>query len=73
MKFDRVEIAFILSLIHWLKSLRDEEWEETGLPGEKPPTKSFRKSHTLKPENLSPKGDSNPLSSIGGRLGKQTC
>ena len=25
------------------------------------------------PENSSPKRDSNPHSSIGGRLGKQTC
>ena len=27
----------------------------------------------LKPEDSSPKPDSNPRSSIGGRLGKQTC
>ena len=31
---------------------------------------SFRKCHILKPENPSPKRDSNPNSSIGGRLGK---
>ena len=37
----------------------------------KPLTKSFRKCHILKPENSSPKPDSNPHSSIGGRLGKQ--
>ena len=34
---------------------------------------SFRKCHILQPEDLSPKRDSNPRSSIGGRLGKQTC
>ena len=33
---------------------------------------SFRKCHILQPEDSSPKRDSNPLSSIGGRLGKQT-
>ena len=34
---------------------------------------SFRKCHILKPEDSSPKRDSNPHNSIGGRLGKQTC
>ena len=34
---------------------------------------SFRKCYMLKPENSSPKRDSNPHSSIDGRLGKQTC
>ena len=34
---------------------------------------SFRKYHILKPEGSSPKRDSNPHSSTGGRLGKQTC
>ena len=34
---------------------------------------SFRKCHMLQPEDSSPKRDSNPRSSIGGRLGKQTC
>ena len=28
--------------------------------------------HTKKPEDSSPKGDSNPHNSIGGRVGKQT-
>ena len=32
-KFDRVEIAFILALFYWLKPLTGEGWEETGLPG----------------------------------------
>ena len=34
---------------------------------------SLRKHHILQPEDSSPKGDSNPRSSTGGRLGKQTC
>ena len=39
----------------------------------KPLTTSFRKCPVLKPENSSPNRDSNSHSSIGGRLGKQTC
>ena len=39
----------------------------------KPLATSFRKCHILQPEDSSPKWDSNPRSSIGGRLGKQTC
>ena len=39
----------------------------------KPLATSFRKCHILQPEDSSPKRDSNPHSSIGGRLGKQTC
>ena len=70
--FDRVEIAFILTLFYWLTPLTNEGGEETGIPGENPWT-SFRKCHKLKPENSSPNQDSNPHSSIGGRLGKQTC
>ena len=38
----------------------------------KPLATSFRKCHILKPEDSSPKRDSNPHNSIGGRLGKQT-
>ena len=34
---------------------------------------SFRICHLLQPEDSSSKRDSNPHSSIGGRLGKQTC
>ena len=34
---------------------------------------SFRKCHILQPEDSSPKRDSYPHDSIGGRLGKQTC
>ena len=39
----------------------------------KPLAMSFRKCHLLKPEDSSPKRDSNPHDSIGGSLGKQTC
>ena len=39
----------------------------------KPLTTSFRKCHILKPENSCPNPDSNPYSSIGGRLGKPAC
>ena len=50
-----------------------KEGEETGVPREKPLATSFRKCHILQTEDSSPKPDSNPRSSIGGRLGKQTC
>ena len=40
---------------------------------EKTPGDGFRKCHILKPEDSSPKRDSNPHNSIGGRLGRQTC
>ena len=39
----------------------------------KPLVTSFRKCHIPQPEDSSPKRDSNPRSTIGGRLGKQTC
>ena len=68
-----VEIAFILTLFHWLNHLTDEGGEETGMPSRKPPATSFRKCHIPRPENSSPKQDSNTHNSIGGRLGKQTC
>ena len=35
-KFDRVEIAFILALFHWPKPLTDEGGEKTGVPRENP-------------------------------------
>ena len=40
---------------------------------EKAPGDKLQKIHILKPEDSSPKQDSNPHNSIGGRLGKQTC
>ena len=35
-KFERVEITFILALFYWLKPLTEEEREESGEPGENP-------------------------------------
>ena len=35
-KFDRVEIAFIVALLYWLKPLTHGGGEETGVPGENP-------------------------------------
>ena len=70
-KFDRVELAFILALFYWLtiNQLRRRGNRSTR---RKPLATSFRKCHILKPEDSSPKRDSNPHSSIGGILGKQT-
>ena len=72
-KFDRVEIAFTLALFYWLKPLTNEGGEETGVPGENLLATNFRKCYILKPEDSNPNRDSNPHSSIGSRLGKQTC
>ena len=36
MKFDRVEIAFILALFYCVKPLTDEGGDETGVPKENP-------------------------------------
>ena len=49
-------------------------WRRGGNRGtrRKPLATSFRKCHILKPEDASPKRDSNPNTGIGGRLGKQT-
>ena len=49
--------------------LADEGGEETGVPGENPLATSFNKM----PVESSPKRDSSPHSSIGGRLGTQMC
>ena len=35
-KFDRVEMAFIFALFHWLKPLNNKGREETGLLGDNP-------------------------------------
>ena len=72
-KMDRVEIAFILALSLLAETIN--LWMRRGNQSthRKPLTTSFRKCHILKPENSSPKRDSNPHSSIGDRLGKQTC
>ena len=50
-----------------------KEGRKPEYPEKKTLTGSFRKCHKLKPKNSSPKRDPNPHSSIGGRLGKQTC
>ena len=67
--WNRIYFSFILvaETINW--------WRRGGNRStrRKPLTTSFQKGHILKPENSSPKRDSNPHSSIGGRLGKQTC
>ena len=70
-KVDRVAIAFIWALFYWL----NHRWRRGGNRStrRKPQATSFRKCHILQPEDTSPKRDSNPHSSIGGRLGKQTC
>ena len=49
-----------------MKEGRKPEYPEKTLNNE------FQKSHILQPENSSPNQDSNPHSTIGGRLGKQT-
>ena len=40
---------------------------------EKTPGDELQKCHILRLEDSSPKQDSNPHNSIGGRIGKQTC
>ena len=35
-KFDRVQVAYIFALFHWMKRLTDEGGEETGVSGENP-------------------------------------
>ena len=49
--------------------LTDEGGEDTGVK----PDDELQKWHILKPEDWSPKQDSNPHNSICGRPGKQTC
>ena len=51
--------------------LTDEGAEETGVPRKKP-DEELKKMHILKHENSNPTKHSNPHSSSGGRLGKQT-
>ena len=66
MKSDRIQIAFILALVLWLKPLTDDG-EETGVTRRKPPTTRFRKSYILKSENLGTSRDSKPHYSSCGR------
>ena len=63
----------VLALFYWLKLLADEGGEETAVPGENPWRRASENATYLKPENANPNLDSNPYSSIRGRLGKQTC
>ena len=67
--WNRIYFSFILlaETIYWWKRGGNQSTRR------KPLTTSFGKCHILKPENSSPNEDSNPHSSIGGRLGKQTC
>ena len=50
---------------------RGRKGEGNRITQRKPLTTSVRKCHILNPVSLSPSRDSNPHSSIGGRLGKQ--
>ena len=70
---DRVSVAFSLALFYWLKRLTDEEGGGNRSTQRKPPTTNLRKCHILKPENSNPNRGSNPHTSVGGSLGKQTC
>ena len=49
-----------------------KEWRKPEYP-EKTAGDELQKNATLRPEDSSPKRDSNPHYSIGGRPGKQTC
>ena len=93
-KFDRVEIAFIVGffvclfvfvfvfvlfcfalfvcLFVFAETISRRRRRRNRSTRRKPLTTSIRKCHILKPENSSPNPDSNPHSSIGGRLGNQT-
>ena len=67
--WNHIYLSFILlaeSLNRWR---RGGNWSTR----RKPLVTSFRKCLILQPEDSSPKQDWNPRSSIGGRLGKQTC
>ena len=72
-KLDRVQIALILALFYCLIPLTDDRGRKPEYPEKKIPANQLKKCHILKPENSSPNPDSNLHSSIGGRLGKQTC
>ena len=62
---------FELSFIGWTI----DRWRRGGdrSTRRKPLMTSFRKCHILKPNDSSPKQNSNPHNSIGDGLGKQTC
>ena len=73
LSWTQFKIAFIFSFILLAEPLTDEGGEGNQSTRRKPRATSFRKCHVLKPEDSSPKRDSNPHNSIGGRQGKQTC
>ena len=65
--WNRIYLSFILLA----EPLTDEGGEETGEPGENPWRRASQNAKM--PEDSSPNWDSNPHSSTGGRLRKQTC
>ena len=66
--------AMYSSFILLAEPLIDEGGEETGVLRENPWRQASENATCiLKPKDSSPKQDSYPRSSIGGRLGKQTC
>ena len=62
------ELYFVGWIIKPMKEGRKLEYPEK-TPGDE----HQKMPHTTQPEDSSPKRDSNLRSSIGGRLGKQTC
>ena len=69
-QFDRVEIAFILAFILLAEQLNRRRRGGNRSTRSKPLATSFRKCHILRPKDSSPKRDSNPHNSIGGRQWK---
>ena len=67
------QVRLELAQYYWLKPLTNEGEKETGVPRRNSWRRALEKYHILQPENSSPKRDSNPHSSTGGRQGKQTC
>ena len=68
-QLNRVEAAFILALFNWLKPWTDKEWREPEYQ-EKTSDDELQNSEN---DTHNPNRDSNPHSSIGGRLRKKTC
>ena len=50
-KLDRVLIAFILALFYWLKPLKGEGGEKTGVPGETPDDELQKIPYTKSPKS----------------------
>ena len=66
-KFNRVEITFILTLFYWLNAGRKAEYPE------KTPGDELQKMPHTTARRFKPKARLEPRSSIVGGLGKQTC